>query len=234
MFLTLTYSEKNLPPHGSLNLEDMQKFLKRYRARIQPQKIRFLQCGEYGEQNRRAHHHCAIFNHSFADQVEIEKTAKGHKQTESPLLNELWGHGRCTIGELNFKSANYLARYIMKKITGPPAEEHYAELDPITGEVVQVKPEYISMSKKPGIGYDWIMKYMSDVYPSDELVIAGKITKPPAYYDKIYQKLHPKEFRKILLRRLAAAGLKEWDNTPDRREVKECVKKAQIKALTRI
>lgn len=49
-FLTLTYSPENLPADAGLHHEHFQKFMKRYRKFISPQKARFFMCGEYGEQ----------------------------------------------------------------------------------------------------------------------------------------------------------------------------------------
>ena len=53
----------------------------------------------------------------------------------SPRLEKLWTLGNCEIGELTFESAAYVARYIMKKINGPMAKEHYKRYDPTTGEI---------------------------------------------------------------------------------------------------
>lgn len=234
MFITLTYDERHLPTNSSLNVKDIQKFIKRYRKRIAPKKIRFLQCGEYGDKTNRPHHHAAIFGARFDDQVEIEPSAKGKQQFQSPLLTELWGMGRCTISELNYTSANYLARYVIKKISGPPAEEHYSQINEITGEIIQVKPEFITMSRRPGIGYLWIQKYLTDVYPSDSVVIKGKAQKPPSYYDAYYKKRFPQEFQQVVNARLKKYELQAHDNSPQRREDKEIVKNAQIKSLTRL
>ena len=233
-FLTLTYDDANLPTFGSLNVNDWQRFAKRWRFSISPSKFRFLQCGEYGEKTKRAHHHAAIFGQAFLhDRIQIEDTPKGFAQWESPSLTQLWGHGRATISALDYEAGAYIARYILKKVTGPPAEEHYSEINPLTGEIVQVKPEFITMSRHPGIGTSWIEKYLTDVYPSDQVVIKGKICRPPKFYDVYYQKQQPRAFKQLLERRMVKAQQYDDDNTPDRREVKEIVKKAQIHSLTR-
>ena len=95
----------------------------------------------------------------------------------SAILNELWSFGFSTIGDVTFESAAYVARYVMKKITGDKAESHYQ------GRV----PEYTTMSRRPGIGKPWFEKFGSDVYPADEVVIRGGIVcQPPKYYDSLY------------------------------------------------
>ena len=52
----------------------------------------------------------------------------------------------------------------MKKQKGT---EEQTKIDPLTGEVTQNKHEYCTMSRKPGIGYDWFKKYKTDVFPHD-------------------------------------------------------------------
>ena len=74
---------------------------------------------------------------------------------------------------------------------------------------------------------------MDDVYPSDEMVVAGKITRPPKYYDQIFEKTDPQGYRDLLKSRAKRALVFEHDNTPDRRHVKETVKEQQIQTLTR-
>lgn len=232
-FLTLTYDEQNLPKHSSLNVIDIQKFLKRFRKAIDPIKITYLQCGEYGDEYNRPHHHMALWGYEFPDLVQIENTKQGHSQWHSDELEKHWTHGRCTISELTYESSNYIARYILKKVTGKAAEQHYEQLDEITGELVQVKPEFITMSRNPAIGKSWIQKYMTDVYPSDELVIKGKIQQPPIYYDKIYAEEHPEGFERIKADRITKAALKQADSTNQRLLTRETVKNAQIKSLQR-
>lgn len=43
------------------------------------------------------------------------------------------------------------------------------------------------MSLKPGLAKDWFIKFHTDVYPRDEVVLRGKKMKPPRYYDKMYE-----------------------------------------------
>ena len=54
----------------------------------------------------------------------------------------------------------------MKKVTGNKAAAHYSSLDPLTGELFSLLPEFNRMSLKPGIGARWFDKFKSDVYPS--------------------------------------------------------------------
>ena len=48
------------------------------------------------------------------------------------------------------------------------------------------------MSRKPGLGGDWLKFHMKDVYTNDKIIINGKETNVPKFYDKILKRLDPK------------------------------------------
>ncbi len=232
-FLTLTYDQANLPPDGSLNVNHWQNFAKRARKRLG--KFRFFHCGEYGDLNGRPHYHAAIFGQDFSFDREFWKNTKtGDPLWTSPTLSKLWPEGLHAIGDLTFDSAAYVARYVMKKVNGSQAEYHYlTHVDYDTGECHYRKPEYATMSRNKGIGETWIKKYMSDVYPSDELVVNGKITRPPKFYDQQFEKADPKGYRKLKAQRIKIGSKHPENNTYDRLEVRETVQIARIRELTR-
>lgn len=211
-FLTLTYAPDKLPPDGSLRKEDMVKFLKRLRKKYAQRTIRFFQCGEYGDDFGRPHHHCLIFGLDFLDKIPFSKSGENQLYI-SPTLNAIWGHGYCVIGALTFDSACYTARYILKKITGKGADEHYQ------GRT----PEYVTMSRRPGIGREWYDHYKDDLYTTDKCIVRdGFVAKPPRYYDNLYHKEVPSHFEDIRFTRKQAA-LCNPNNTPDRRAtIAEC------------
>ena len=116
-FLTLTYSEENLPEGGNLEKEELQKFIKRLRKKIEPIKIRYFGAGEYGDQKKRPHYHLCIFNYDFPDKEVYSLSGKNREFPVyiSPTLQELWPFGYHTIGEVSMASAGYIARYVVKK-----------------------------------------------------------------------------------------------------------------------
>jgi len=230
-FITLTYNDANLPPSGSLDLSHFQKFMKRLRKKYGAQ-IRFYHCGEYGEKFRRPHYHACLFNHDFEDKVLFKVDNKNALYTSSDL-ESLWPFGFSLIGDLTFQSAAYVARYILKKINGEPAANHYENVDLITGEIHELKPEYCTMSRRPGIGSAWIKKYNSDVYPGDFVVINGKRMKPPKYYDRQYELTYPQDFASIRGMRVRNAKLHVVDNTPERLAVRENCQQARMSNLPR-
>lgn len=232
-FITLTYDDDHLPSDRSLHYRDFQLFIKRLRKRYPGRRIRYYMAGEYGENFGRPHWHACIFGLDFDDKKLWKRTAANSILYRSQDLELLWPFGYSSIGDVTFESAAYVARYIMKKVTGKNAEEHYTEIDPESGEITIRKPEFTKMSLKPGIGYEWYKQYTSDVYPHDYVVIRGKKVKPPKYYDKKYKIDNPYEFDELLYFREKAAKLNYEDNTPERLLVKEQVAKAKLQKLKR-
>lgn len=173
-FITLTYDDKHLPEKSSLNISHFQNFMKRLRKSIYPKKVRYYHCGEYGDLNARPHYHSLLFNHGFEDRKLFSKRDDIRLYT-SDILSGLWPFGFSTVGEVTFESAAYVARYIMKKVTGDRAKDHYQ------GRT----HEYSTMSRRPGIGKGWYEKFKADVYPSDRVVVRGVFTRPPRFYDSL-------------------------------------------------
>lgn len=200
----------------------MKKLRKKFGA-----KIRFFQCGEYGEKLSRPHHHVCLFNFNFKDR-KIWKTKRGIPLYRSKDLEQLWTNGWSSVGDVTFESAAYVARYVMKKKNGPMMLDHYFSIEKETGLILTEKiPEYITMSRRPGIGKNWLQKFKSDVYPSDEIVVRHKFKmKPPRYYDNIYDLENPQEFKKIKARRKPTGKKKEnadYNNTDERLRVRETI-----------
>ncbi len=212
--------------------------MKRLRKRY-GQKIRFYHCGEYGESTpennyiARPHYHACIFNLDFNDKT-LWSYDNGNFLYHSETLEEIWGKGFVTVGEMNFQSAAYCARYVLKKINGEKADTHYETVIPITGEIIDRQPEYTTMSRRPGIGQGWYKEFKSDVYPSDFITtLDGLIMNPPKYYDNLYEIEHPLELEEIKKKRKGKMSKHLKDNTPERLYQRETVKLAQLSQLKR-
>ena len=237
-FITLTYDNTHLPSNGSLHYKDFQLFIKRLRKSLGNVRIRYYMAGEYGENFGRPHFHACIFGHDFHDKKLWKRTPSGSLLYRSEKLEVLWPFGYSSVGDVNFESAAYVARYIMKKAVKSkysPEEwkwaGKYTDLD--TGEIAQVQPEFNKMSLKPGIGKDFYKKYTSDIYPQDYIILRGKKVKPPKYYDKQYKIDQPYEYDELLYMREKNAKLNSEDNTPERLFVKEQVTMAKLQKLKR-
>lgn len=232
-FITLTYSPKYLPPDSSLQLEDFQKFMKRLRRAVEPREIRFFHCGEYGDRFKRPHYHACIFNYDFPDKELIQQRDDGNYY-KSNMLEEIWGKGHAILGAVTFESAAYVARYITKKITGQQALLHYNDVNLETGEILAERSaEYVTMSRRPGIGKGWLEKYQDNTYANDRVVINGKAVKPPKYYDGQYELVHPTELARLKANRIKKAKLHTENNTPDRRIVRELCQEIRFNQLKR-
>ncbi len=229
-FITLTYDDAHLPVDGSLNKHHFRRFVKRLRGRLYPRKIKYFHCGEYGEKFSRPHYHACVFGFGFPDKV-FYKEAGGERLFVSEFLADVWRHGFCTVGDVSFCSAGYVARYCLKKINGPLKDDHYWRSDEVTGECFQVEPEHSSMSN--GIGEEWFRQFSSDVFPRDEVVTRGFPSKPPRYYDGLYEIADPEDFDRVKRDRVLAARRRSADSTPERLVVREQCKLAQVSLLNR-
>jgi len=246
-FITLTYNEDNLPENNSVDVKHWQVFAAKLRRQMGP--FRFLHCGEYGDENNRPHYHACLFGIDFADDRVVITQKDGHILWQSPQLEKLWGLGFATIGPLNFDTAAYCASYTQKKVRGPKIHDQenktqkrinyesdslrlvakaYQRVDPDTGEITTVKPEYATMSRRPGLGAKWFEKYLSDVYPDDYVVMKGKKFRPPKYYDQLLEKKNPMLMEKIKLQRRKKSNEHPEEQTDKRRQIQNQVLKAKL------
>lgn len=230
-FVTLTYNEDTIPHDFSLNYRHFQLFMKRLRKDFP--RVRFYMCGEYGETYHRPHYHACLFGIRFLDLKPWRKSSAGFQLYRSDRLEALWGKGNVEVGDVTFESAAYVARYVMKKITGPDAEKHYEAVDPVTGEIYSRIPEFTRMSLKPGIGATWYDKYKAEVFPLDRVVVRGVECRPPRYYTNRMDAADPKMSSVVEYQRYIKALALEADNSEDRLKVKEVVCRARIKNLNR-
>ncbi|AXH77387.1 MAG: replication initiator protein [Microviridae sp.] len=125
-FITLTYSDENIPSDRSLVPGHTALWLKRLRKAVYPTKLRYFLVGEYGEETWRPHYHAAIF---------------GLGLEYSQVFESTWGLGHVHTGDLTQHSASYIAGYVTKKLTSSD--------DPRLGGK---HPEFARMSLNPGIG----------------------------------------------------------------------------------
>ena len=138
------------------------------------------------------------------------------------------------VGDVTYKSAAYVARYIVKKIKGARASWYYDDIDPETGEILrELTPEYANMSRRPGIGKTWYEKFKKDVFPDDFLVVAGKKITVPKYYLTQLELASPELYGKIRGKRLNAKDKNKEENTTSRLLVREECTLAKLSQLSR-
>lgn len=199
-FATLTYSDEEIPPNGSLRPSDLQSFFKNLRRDLPPRSVSFYACGEYGEYTERPHYHAVLFGVEFLDKYRDPNPSRD-TVWRSPSLERAWGRGITELGTLTMASASYVAGYVRKKVRKKDFENHYTRVDDETGELFELEPEFARMSLRPAIGRRWIERYWRDVYPRDYVVVDGVECKPPRYYDKWMDANHPEIMEGVRQRR---------------------------------
>lgn len=238
-FLTLTYSDENLPPGGSLDHRHFQLFMKRLRERFKLRKLRYYMCGEYGDRTDRPHYHVCLFGLDFQDRIPQGRSKSGQVFYSSPTLDSLWQLGHATVQPFNQATAAYTARYVVEKLTGDLGTAAYGSR----------LPPYNAMSRRPGLGARWLARYgASDVYAHDFVVSDGVKSAPPKFYDRLRLKSAKTvdgefvvarddvlldKIEDTKLSRVNKARLHFADNTPERLRVREVVHQAQTSNQTR-
>lgn len=194
-FITLTYDNDHLPPDGTLAPEDMTRLIhtirEYYRIKKGIKRISYLYCGEYGTNTGRPHYHLLLFGAPFdLDQFYdtfVDTNYKTHWKSKE--LDKWWGKGMCDICVLEWSNAAYVARYTMKKAFAEPnSQDKYEAIGKI--------PEFIRMSRRPGIGMDYYDEHWQEIYELDQMVmktIKGNTGnfKPPKAFDRKLEKLNP-------------------------------------------
>lgn len=189
-FVTLTYDDEHLPKgdimRSSLKPDDVTKFFHDLRQYYQRQHnwqgIRYFYAGEYGDIGQRPHYHILLFNCFIIDLKFYKVSYNSDTYWTSPTFDKIWGKGYVVIGEMNWNSAAYTARYTLKKLNGEIGKEYY--------ESEGVIPEFCRMSNRPGIGAAFLEKYKDKIYMSDEIILPSPsygnslIVKPPKYFDR--------------------------------------------------
>lgn len=220
-FITLTYDDDNLPSDGSLIKRDLQLFNKRLRkwcVKHRGSSFRFYACGEYGDTYGRPHYHSICFNCDFPDKRFYKYNARSEPLYTSVILDNIWGLGITTVGDVTFDSCAYVARYCMDVISGDMAADWYQ------GRL----PEFSNMSRRPGIGAAWFAKYGRHAYEHDSVVVEGREMRPPRYYDSQFELVDPTRMAAIKKVRSRRAHKRLKENTPERRRVRATVLRARL------
>lgn len=208
LFVTLTYDnehcpwsqfdEDDNPMYGTLNKRDVQLWMKRLRKRFGDIKIRFYLAGEYGERTLRPHYHCILFGIGLSDLDPLYEhgcNELGQRYYISPDLSESWSLGHVLVSDVSWKTCAYVARYVTKKLNGPWSIDY---------AVRNVEPEFALMSRKPGIGRQYLEEHpecldMANINlsaPDGALKI-----RIPKYYYKQLQLDNPERYDKIMSER---------------------------------
>jgi len=102
VFLTLTYDYDNLPfinGKPTLVKKHYQLFLKRLRKALPTRKIKYVLCGEYGDEKGRPHYHAILF---------------GITKLDVDTINVAWSKGQIHLGSVTSHSIAYTFKYAVK------------------------------------------------------------------------------------------------------------------------
>lgn len=233
LFVTLDYCPRSLPASLSLEYSDFSGFMKRLRRRVAGvsrspdgrKPIRFFVAGEYGSQFKRPHWHVILFNCAMPDQEEYQNGTY-----RSSLMEEIWGKGNCVIGSVNAESAAYVAGYTLEKKFGAAGAAHYEDVvNTETGELTARRPEFVVMSRRPGIGAWWYEKYRGDLFPADHAVMGGQEFKVPRFYYEKFKREDPCAAEEVAYERfLVARAVDPHESSEERRAVREEVAKRRL------
>lgn len=195
-FLTLTYSEENKPYNG-LDRRDLTLFIKRLRKKLSPRKIKYMACGEYGDNTDRPHYHLILFGYDFPDKEYLKTTKKGEIIYFSKELDELWGLGLSSIGSVTYASASYVAGYVHKKFNSTLEEEIKHYTCPVTG-VIKTK-EFIASSQ--GIGLRYLERYKKQLINLDFVSNGSTKQGLPEYFNNRLRNECEETYKKLKYRR---------------------------------
>lgn len=183
-FVTLSYDDPSIPRvdlyHTNLVPKHLQDWLKRFRKFIEPHKVRYYAAGEYGDDTERAHFHLALFNFpncfrgttyggDFKRIYSDHPPGKTYCCSICDAVYRTWGKGAVVLGSLSESSAQYIAGYVMKKMTRPD------DLRLVTHVGVNRHPEFTRMSNRPGIGHDAMHDVASVVLEFDLVESQGDV-----------------------------------------------------------
>lgn len=238
-WVTLTYETDPT----SLSRRDTQLFFKALRKA--GYRFRYFGCGEYGEKGDRPHYHICLFGIDFSHDRFPWKRNNGNLLYRSPSVEKAWPHGHALLSDLSDQNALYTAGYTTKKLNGKATTfidpetglRHYERVNYITGEIIDVLPEFTMASRRPGIGYGWIEKYLEETYAADSVVMNGREYPVPKYYDKVCENLNPELWAKVIEKRLDYALENPGLDRTERRRISDARianrKSSKTKLITR-
>lgn len=204
-FITLTYDNQFLPivkdcvkpntgevvPMNTLRKEDLQKFFKRLRKRLDEKgiKIRYFACGEYGDQTQRPHYHAIIFGW-YPEDIEVnevrDESGLGYRYYQSKMLSEVWPYGIHVVADCTWETCAYVARYVCKKAKG---------IDKSLYDAIGVENQFVTMSRKPGIAANWFdshsvcyAKFLNTYVGTD---FGSRKISHNRYFDKKLEEIDP-------------------------------------------
>lgn len=228
---------------GSLFKKHLQDWMKRLRKELSKSgiTIKFYACGEYGsfENTHRPHYHLVLFGCSLSDFEPCGVAARnelGDSVYQTRLTDRTWPYGFSSVGNVSWSACAYVSRYVQKKAYDLGSDS--------LNEMLGVNPEFSLMSRRPGLGRQYLdehpdcLDYVSIPVSTDK---GSKSVFIPKYFVNTLELSDPDRYAKIMEDRKRFASdrmLSELQATDlgasDYLKMKESKKLEQVKGLRRV
>lgn len=181
IFLNLSFDDEHLifgkKGFATLSKEVLQTFWKDFRYYVG--KCRYLACGEYGDERHRPHYHAIVYGVSKDNPVFYDLF---YSQAKHAYIGycKAWPYGEVVLGTVTIGSCQYCAKYTVKRKTGKSGKAYY--------EKFGILPEFATMSRRPGLGYDYLMKNLDLIKSRNYVMLKGHKLPLGRYYES---KLYP-------------------------------------------
>lgn len=167
--VTLTYDDEHLPLNSdgipTLQYSDVQSWMKNFRN-VQTRQyndftpIRFICACEYGAKTERPHYHLILWGYKF-DRKESNfryshDSSKGIPCYVNNDIGNTWKNGMHTIQLYDDACGMYIAQYALK-------DSHILKSDKAYYKYRHIDPPKLQMSRKPGIGHDFIIQHEEEI-----------------------------------------------------------------------
>lgn len=171
-FVTLTYTDEFLPKDGAIDKREFTLAIKRLRKEVEPLRIRYYGCGEYGDDKMRPHYHLIVFGLSPSESREY--------------IKKIWNKGFIYVTTVNYARCRYIAKYIIKNV---------GEKKELVSRYGDRQPPFQLMSK--GLGRDWALKNMDQLQRA-YLTMNGHHIGVPRYYKSLMTEMEADEYQTVM------------------------------------
>lgn len=122
------------------------------------------------------HYHLIMFNlPNLLLDLKVSSVSNGNLLYSSELLNSIWQKGFVVLGSVSSQSAQYVARYTLKK----QGLKDYDDLG--------IESPFLLMSTRPGIGYDYCMENKHRLTRDWKILVGHDYAHLPRYFMRILE-----------------------------------------------
>lgn len=188
-FVTLTYDDDH--NEKSLSISHVQNFMKSLRSKFPKQRIRFFCSGEYGAHTFRPHYHIIIYGLNLKNSdFEFLYSQNSNNYFKCFPIEECWNKGIVVVTNFSDFTSFYVAQYTTKKMYKKDNSFYFFDKNNL-----QLKPEFATMSRRPGIAFNYYNTHKDEIYQSDgfnfHIDYKTVHVKPFQFFDRLYDVENP-------------------------------------------